>query len=51
MKQAIMTAPWKIEFCEVDRPEPGPEQVLVKIMRIGICGSDIHVFHGLHPLV
>jgi L-iditol 2-dehydrogenase len=49
MKQAIMTAPGKIEFCEVDRPEPGAEQVLVKIMRIGICGSDIHVFHGLHP--
>ena len=24
-------------------------QVLVKIMNIGICGSDIHVYHGKHP--
>ncbi|MFW9930790.1 MAG: zinc-binding dehydrogenase, partial [Candidatus Thorarchaeota archaeon] len=24
---------------------------LVKIMRIGICGSDIHTFHGKHPYV
>ena len=23
--------------------------MLVKIMRIGICGSDIHVYHGTHP--
>jgi L-iditol 2-dehydrogenase len=30
-------------------PEPGPDQVLVKIMKIGICGSDIHVYHGTHP--
>ena len=49
MKQAVMTAPGKIEFRKVDRPVPSDGQVLVKIMRIGICGSDIHVFHGLHP--
>ena len=30
-------------------PRPGPGQVLVKIKRIGICGSDIHVYHGKHP--
>ena len=27
----------------------GDDQVLVKIMNIGICGSDIHVYHGKHP--
>lgn len=30
-------------------PEAGPGQVLVKIKRIGVCGSDIHVYHGKHP--
>ncbi|NLL42548.1 MAG: alcohol dehydrogenase catalytic domain-containing protein [Firmicutes bacterium] len=49
MKQAVMTAPGKIEFQQVERPVPGPGQILVKIMRIGVCGSDIHVYHGLHP--
>ncbi|MEC3878117.1 alcohol dehydrogenase catalytic domain-containing protein [Parapedobacter sp. 10938] len=27
----------------------GDDEVLVKIMRIGVCGSDIHVYHGKHP--
>lgn len=49
MLQQVMTAPKKIEFQTVPIPEPGPEQVLVKIMKIGICGSDIHVYHGTHP--
>jgi L-iditol 2-dehydrogenase len=38
-----------MEFLEIPKPVPGPDEVLVRICRIGICGSDIHVFHGLHP--
>jgi L-iditol 2-dehydrogenase len=49
MKQAIMIKPKMIEFEEVPVPEITEQQVLVKIMRIGICGSDIHVYHGFHP--
>lgn len=49
MIQQIMYAPKTISFREVDIPTPGPDQVLVKIKKIGICGSDIHVFHGKHP--
>ena len=30
-------------------PEIKADQVLVKIMKIGVCGSDIHVYHGKHP--
>ena len=49
MIQQLMTEPKKITFREVPVPKPGPDQVLVKIKKIGICGSDIHVFHGTHP--
>jgi L-iditol 2-dehydrogenase len=49
MKQAVMVAPGKIEFRQVECPTPLPEEVLIKIERIGVCGSDIHVYHGLHP--
>ena len=49
MLQEVMTAPGEIEFREVEIPEVGPDQVKVKIMNIGICGSDIHVYHGKHP--
>lgn len=49
MLQQVMTAPGVIEFREIPTPEAGPGQVLVKIQKIGICGSDIHVYHGEHP--
>ena len=49
MKQAVMTAPGKIKIHEIEAPEPGPGEVLLRIQRIGVCGSDVHVYHGMHP--
>ncbi len=49
MLQAVMTAPGEIIFEEVPTPEPEDDDVLVHMMRIGVCGSDIHVYHGKHP--
>lgn len=49
MIQAVMVKPGKIKFIDVSIPEIKDDQVLVKIHKIGICGSDIHVFHGKHP--
>jgi L-iditol 2-dehydrogenase len=49
MKRATMTAPGQIEISEATAPTPGAGQVLLRIQRIGVCGSDIHVFHGKHP--
>ncbi len=49
MKQAIMTAPGKIEFQTAQQPRPDADEVIMQTKRIGVCGSDIHVFHGLHP--
>lgn len=52
MRQAVLVAPHKIEFREVEAPKAenlGAHQVLLNIKRIGICGSEIHSYHGLHP--
>lgn len=50
MKQAIMTKPGMIEFRDAEPPgRLKTNEILLKIRRIGICGSDIHVFHGEHP--
>ena len=49
MLQQVMTNPGEITFNEVSVPEITANQVLVKIMKIGVCGSDIHVYHGKHP--
>lgn len=51
MRQAVMIQPGQIEFRDVPEPVAGPGQVLLRISRIGVCGSDIHVFHGKHPFV
>ena len=50
MKQAIMTKAGVIEIHEVPTPTPGQGEALLRIQRIGVCGSDIHVYHGKHPL-
>lgn len=49
MLQQVMTAPYKIEFREVPIPRAAPGQAVLRIRRIGVCGSDIHVYHGKHP--
>ena len=41
MLQQVMTNPGEIIFREVPVPEVKENQVLVKIMNIGVCGSDI----------
>ena len=47
MKQSVMTSPGVIEIRDVPVPAPGPNEVLLRMKRIGVCGSDIHVWHGL----
>lgn len=49
MRQAVMTEPGHIAIQDVEIPVPAPDEVLLKIKQIGICGSDIHVNHGKHP--
>lgn len=49
MIQQVMTAPGAIEFREAPDPVPQAGEVVVRMRRIGVCGSDIHVWHGKHP--
>ena len=49
MLQAVMTKPGKIEYREKAIPDIGANEILLETKRIGICGSDIHVYHGMHP--
>jgi L-iditol 2-dehydrogenase len=49
MLQAVMVTPGAIEFREVERPPVADDEVLIEVKRIGVCGSDIHVYHGMHP--
>lgn len=49
MKQAMMIEPGKIVIQEVEKPPLKDDEVMIRVSRIGVCGSDIHVFHGQHP--
>ena len=49
MRQAVMTRPGEIEYRDVPVPAVGPGQIKIKMKAIGVCGSDIHVYHGKHP--
>lgn len=51
MLQAILKEPEKIVFQEVERPKPAENEVLIKVKRIGVCGSDIHAYYGKHPYI
>jgi L-iditol 2-dehydrogenase len=44
-----MVAPGTIEFRDIEKPEVAADEVLIEVKRIGVCGSDIHVYHGMHP--
>lgn len=48
MLQAYLRQAKEIEYRDVPVPEPGEGQALVAVKRIGVCGSDIHVYHGKH---
>jgi L-iditol 2-dehydrogenase/threonine 3-dehydrogenase len=50
MRQATMISPGVIKHTTVEAPKKlNPNEVLLRIKKIGVCGSDIHVFHGEHP--
>jgi L-iditol 2-dehydrogenase len=51
MLQAVLQMPEKVIFREIKRPVPASGQVLIKVERIGICGSDIHAYYGKHPYI
>lgn len=46
MKAALLVEPNKFEIQERPIPEPGAGEVLIKVSRCGICGTDIHIFNG-----
>lgn len=51
MRQAVMIGPGEIEYRHIEAPGLAAGEVLICVQRIGVCGSDIHVFHGKHPFV
>ena len=46
MRAAVLVEPKRFEIQSRPMPEPKADEVLVKIERVGICGTDLHIFNG-----
>lgn len=46
MKAAVYLGKERIETQELNMPELREGEVLIKVMASGICGTDVHIFHG-----
>ena len=51
MKALICPAPGTLTLGTRPRPVQGPGHVRVKIARIGICGTDYHIYSGNQPFL
>src|SRR5690349_15973843 len=49
MKTLVCTKPGEFNYVDVEQPQARPGQALIKIRRIGICGTDLHAFEGTQP--
>jgi threonine dehydrogenase-like Zn-dependent dehydrogenase len=46
MRMLVQTAPEKLELREVERPQPKPGTVLIRVHYCGICGTDLMNYRG-----
>ncbi len=49
MKTAFTTSPRQMEMRDVPEPTPGPDEALLRVEAVGICGSDLHFYLGDNP--
>jgi len=49
MKALICTQPGTFEYRDIPSPVLKPGHAIIKIKRIGICGTDLHAFKGTQP--
>jgi 2-desacetyl-2-hydroxyethyl bacteriochlorophyllide A dehydrogenase len=45
----VLTAPNEFSVTDVEDPHAGPHEVLCRVERVGICGTDIHMIQGHYP--
>jgi alcohol dehydrogenase len=49
MKALVYTRPGEMQLLDRPMPEPAAGEVVLKIEAVGICGSDMHAWHGHDP--
>ena len=49
MKVLVCIKPGELEYREMDAPIAKPGQAIIRVRRVGICGTDLHAFEGIQP--
>lgn len=50
MKTIVLETPGQFRLTDTTEPGmPGPGEALVRVKRVGICGTDLHAFRGRQP--
>ena len=50
MQTIVLEEPGRFVLADTAEPEaPGPDEALVRVRRVGICGTDLHAFRGKQP--
>lgn len=50
MQALVLTAPNEFDVTDVPDPSPGPFEVLCRVERVGICGTDVHMVQGHYDM-
>src|SRR3954447_19180122 len=51
MKALQVQAPGRVQLVDVLSPRPKPNEVLLRVRIVGMCGTDLSTFRGNNPLV
>jgi threonine dehydrogenase-like Zn-dependent dehydrogenase len=51
MKAFQIQSPGKVQLVDVPAPLPEPDEVLLRVRMVGLCGTDLSTFRGNNPLV
>lgn len=46
MKAVVYDAPRSFSIKDIPDPEPGPGEVRIKVIQVGVCGTDLHIHNG-----
>ena len=51
MKALLCEAPGRLLVVQRPDPVPADGEAILRIRRVGVCGTDLHIFEGSHPFL
>ena len=51
MKALQVTGPGSVEIVTIPEPRPAPDEFLLRVHMVGMCGSDLNTYLGKNPMV